>query len=160
MRDFTIKKYGLLLERLLVKGYTFIPFRDYQADKFSLLNVQSSMDEKSEGRASRWIGISTTLQQSGKCRAASAKGKQRNAGTLRLSRWIRANCFSKGDRTLSAKPHSLSILRHDVDLLPEYALTLTKLENKLGIFGTYFFRIVQESFEEKIIREIVEIGTR
>lgn len=92
MRDFTIKKYGLLLERLLVKGYTFIPFRDYQADKFSLLNVQSSMDEKSEGRASRWIGISTTLQQSGKREGQTAERRDpstipMNPGKLLLKGW-------------------------------------------------------------------------
>lgn len=50
------------------------------------------------------------------------------------------------------------ILRHDVDRLPGNALATAKLENGLGIKGTYYFRIVPESFDEKIIKQIEEMG--
>ncbi|MFZ1519719.1 MAG: hypothetical protein WAU11_13125 [Ignavibacteriaceae bacterium] len=50
------------------------------------------------------------------------------------------------------------ILRHDVDLLPGNSLATAKIENELGIKGTYYFRIVPESFDEKIIKQIAELG--
>ena len=56
-------------------------------------------------------------------------------------------------------PHSsLCILRHDVDRKPLNALTTARLENELGIKGTYYFRIVDGSFDETIIMQIVEMG--
>jgi hypothetical protein len=50
------------------------------------------------------------------------------------------------------------ILRHDVDRRPLNALTTAKLENELGIKGTYYFRIVPESFNENIISQISGLG--
>lgn len=50
------------------------------------------------------------------------------------------------------------ILRHDVDRKPENALRTAQMENELGIKSTYYFRIVPESFDEKIIREIAGLG--
>ena len=43
------------------------------------------------------------------------------------------------------------LLRHDVDLLPENSLATAKLENALGIQGTYYFRIIPETFKPDII---------
>ncbi len=58
--------------------------------------------------------------------------------------------------------HHFIILRHDVDKLPQSALRFAQMEHELGIKGTYYFRIVPESFEPKIIEEIAglehEIG--
>ncbi len=64
----------------------------------------------------------------------------------------------QGDRTFSAKPSPLCILRHDVDRRPANALTMAQMESELGIKGTYYFRIVPESFDEKIIKEIAGMG--
>lgn len=50
------------------------------------------------------------------------------------------------------------ILRHDVDRLPQNALEMAKLEIEFGIKGTYYFRIVPESFDEKVITKIAELG--
>lgn len=50
------------------------------------------------------------------------------------------------------------ILRHDVDRMPENSLRLAKLEAESGITGTYFFRTVKESWDEKIIKEISSLG--
>ena len=49
-------------------------------------------------------------------------------------------------------------LRHDVDLLPLNSLEIAKLEAEKGIKGTYYFRIVPESFDEKVIKEIHSLG--
>jgi len=50
------------------------------------------------------------------------------------------------------------ILRHDVDLLPNNSLTFAKIQAKKGIKGSYYFRAVPESWDEKIIKEIAGLG--
>jgi hypothetical protein len=57
------------------------------------------------------------------------------------------------------KPKSNSIiLRHDVDKLPENSLQFAQIQHALGIKGSYYFRIVPESFNVKIIKEIAALG--
>ena len=56
-------------------------------------------------------------------------------------------------------PKSKSVvLRHDVDLLPYNSLRFARIQNQLGIKGTYYFRAVPESWDEKIIKEIASLG--
>lgn len=50
------------------------------------------------------------------------------------------------------------ILRHDVDKRKLNSLNTALLEKELGITGTYYFRVVPSSFDEKIIREIASMG--
>lgn len=50
------------------------------------------------------------------------------------------------------------ILRHDVDKKPQNSLKIAQLQNKLGVTGTYYFRAVPESFDEKIIVQIAALG--
>ena len=50
------------------------------------------------------------------------------------------------------------ILRHDVDLLPLNSLQFAKIQNNLGIRGTYYFRAVPESWDEKVIIQISQLG--
>jgi hypothetical protein len=50
------------------------------------------------------------------------------------------------------------VIRHDVDLLPENSLRFAKIESENGIKATYYFRIVEESFNIKIIKEIYSLG--
>lgn len=50
------------------------------------------------------------------------------------------------------------ILRHDVDARKMNSLVCARLENEMGIKGTYYFRIVSGSFDEKIIRQICDLG--
>jgi hypothetical protein len=49
------------------------------------------------------------------------------------------------------------ILRHDVDRLPENALKSAVIEKSLGIKGTYFFRIVSQSFNLEIMEKITKL---
>lgn len=49
-------------------------------------------------------------------------------------------------------------LRHDVDRLPQNSLLIANLEAELGIKGSYYFRIVPESFDVSIIKQIAELG--
>ncbi|MEQ9186993.1 MAG: hypothetical protein RLP15_04610 [Cryomorphaceae bacterium] len=50
------------------------------------------------------------------------------------------------------------ILRHDVDRKPENALRMAELQASKGIRGTYYFRIVPESFQSKYIQDIADLG--
>jgi hypothetical protein len=50
------------------------------------------------------------------------------------------------------------ILRHDVDSRSINSLIAAKLENDMGIAGTYFFRIVPESFDIEVIKKINSMG--
>ncbi len=55
------------------------------------------------------------------------------------------------------KHHGFSI-RHDVDLRPDYSLRIAQVEAEMGVKATYYFRTVQESYDEEIIRKIVSLG--
>ena len=58
-----------------------------------------------------------------------------------------------------AKPVKKDIvLRHDVDKLPGNSLVTAKLEHSLSIKGSYYFRVVPGSWNERIIKEIAEMG--
>lgn len=50
------------------------------------------------------------------------------------------------------------LLRHDVDLKPQNSLATAIIENKLGIMGSYYFRMVPESFNVEIIKQIADLG--
>jgi hypothetical protein len=50
------------------------------------------------------------------------------------------------------------ILRHDVDRKPENALKMAAIEKSLDVSADYYFRVVKESWDEEIIREIHRTG--
>ena len=50
------------------------------------------------------------------------------------------------------------ILRHDVDRLAKNALAIAKIEKSLNIKASYYFRIVKESYDENIIKQIADLG--
>ncbi|MCB0651077.1 MAG: hypothetical protein KDC85_07355 [Saprospiraceae bacterium] len=50
------------------------------------------------------------------------------------------------------------VLRHDVDDRKLNALEFAQIQKKKGIKATYFFRIVPQSFDKNIIREISDMG--
>ena len=50
------------------------------------------------------------------------------------------------------------ILRHDVDRKPGNALIIAAIEKEAGIKASYYFRIVKQSYDEDIIRQIAEMG--
>ncbi|NLN31003.1 MAG: hypothetical protein GX158_07210 [Bacteroidales bacterium] len=61
------------------------------------------------------------------------------------------------DFLLNAKSRSV-ILRHDVDARKMNSLLFAQLENEFGIKGTYYFRIIPESFDENLIKQIYDLG--
>jgi len=50
------------------------------------------------------------------------------------------------------------ILRHDVDRFPKQTLQMARLEYKMGVSSTYYFRIVKSVFKDNILKEIVDLG--
>jgi len=50
------------------------------------------------------------------------------------------------------------VLRHDVDDRKEHSLEFARIQNEFGIVGTYYFRMVPQSFDEGVIRQIAEMG--
>ncbi len=57
-------------------------------------------------------------------------------------------------QTTNKEQKTFIILRHDVDLLPENSLAFARIQHKMGIKGSYYFRAVPESWDEAIIKEI------
>jgi len=55
-------------------------------------------------------------------------------------------------------PGKIIALRHDVDLRPHCALQTALLENRLGICGTYYFRMVPRCFNPDIVKQIRDLG--
>lgn len=50
------------------------------------------------------------------------------------------------------------IIRHDIDRLPQNALSMGMIEYNLGVSASYYFRIVKGVYNETIIRKIAELG--
>lgn len=50
------------------------------------------------------------------------------------------------------------ILRHDVDARKLNSLAFARIQSKLGIRGTYYFRVVPESFDIEVMQEIYHLG--
>ncbi len=63
--------------------------------------------------------------------------------------------FADFDRTTQSRT---VILRHDVDNLPRNSLEFARIQNDLGICGTYYFRSVPQSFSMNIIEQISCMG--
>lgn len=61
------------------------------------------------------------------------------------------------DFILSPSP-KVVVLRHDVDAKPANALRFARLQNEMGIVGTYYFRTVKKSYNKRIILEIACLG--
>ncbi len=55
-------------------------------------------------------------------------------------------------------PDTGVVLRHDVDKRPQQSLAFARLQHDSGVRGTYYFRIVKESFEPRIMEEIASLG--
>jgi hypothetical protein len=50
------------------------------------------------------------------------------------------------------------ILRHDVDLKSQHSLFVAEIERELQISSSYYFRIIPQSNDPKVIQKVVELG--
>ena len=66
--------------------------------------------------------------------------------------------FQTFDEFLSMPKDNTIILRHDVDLIPENSLKFAEIQHQHGVKGVYYFRAVRESWDERIISKIHDMG--
>jgi hypothetical protein len=66
--------------------------------------------------------------------------------------------FSTIEGFISGQPGKVITLRHDVDASPENSIQFAKIEAEKEIRGTYYFRMVPQSYDETIIKEINSLG--
>lgn len=59
---------------------------------------------------------------------------------------------------LQSPASKVIVLRHDVDTRKEHSLRFAELEHSKGLHGSYYFRIVPQSFDEGIIKSISALG--
>ena len=70
-----------------------------------------------------------------------------------------AGFFFQTYEQYSRKPHARAlILRHDVDARAQNSLRFARIQAERGIAGTYYFRMVSQSYDEAIIKEMVGLG--
>lgn len=50
------------------------------------------------------------------------------------------------------------LFRHDVDDRKFHSLAFARIQHQRGIVGTYYFRMLPQSFEERVVREVHELG--
>lgn len=62
------------------------------------------------------------------------------------------------ERKTSSLPEKFVILRHDVDLHAERSLEMAKIEAELNVCATYYFRVIKQSNQPEIIRQIVQMN--
>jgi hypothetical protein len=76
-----------------------------------------------------------------------------------VSKRFRNNIFTFKDfLSASKKPEEFCIIRHDVDRNHTAALRMANVEAELGIQATYYFRARNQNFNEKIIRQVKNLG--
>lgn len=72
---------------------------------------------------------------------------------------IKANyAFQTFEQFIKNPLSRVIILRHDVDRIPINSLRIARIENQLGICSSFYFRIVKESNNPKIIKQITNLG--
>jgi hypothetical protein len=59
---------------------------------------------------------------------------------------------------LESPAEKVIMLRHDVDDKKLNSLHFAEIQNKAGVKGSYYFRMVPQSFDEEVIRKIVALG--
>lgn len=59
---------------------------------------------------------------------------------------------------LTAPSKKAVMLRHDVDDRKLHSLEFARIQHEKGIVGTYYFRMVPESFDEAVIKDIYSMG--
>lgn len=66
--------------------------------------------------------------------------------------------FLAEEGDVANRSRKIIMLRHDVDLKPHNSLATAIIEAELGIKGSYYFRMVPESFDVEIIKQIASLG--
>lgn len=78
----------------------------------------------------------------------------KNFNFLTFSEYLGGSLSNKQGSRISP----LIILRHDVDARPDFALEFARIQHKLNIKGSYYFRTIQKCFNPSIITSIASLG--
>ncbi|HEY6436178.1 MAG TPA: hypothetical protein VIY47_06285 [Ignavibacteriaceae bacterium] len=85
--------------------------------------------------------------------------------TLKIYKQLMKALINKGYEFVSMEKYQakagnkkIVILRHDVDVRPDHSYKTAVIESDLGVSGTYYFRIVKQSFSKGIISKIASLG--
>ena len=143
--DFTYQTHKKLLQSLQAKGYSFITFLEYLENK----NTQSYR-----------TAINSTTDRPERSQMTDINDTAHNPERSRrmVIDKVVLNNDAHTSTPLSAAQPKLVILRHDVEQRYESALRFAKIQNQLGIKGTYFFRILPKCFKPEIVKQIAELG--
>jgi len=66
--------------------------------------------------------------------------------------------FQTFSEYLKSPSKKVVILRHDVDARKENSLRFARIQYELGITGSYYFRLVPQSYDERVIDEVASMG--
>jgi len=66
--------------------------------------------------------------------------------------------FQSVEQFITAPSEKVVILRHDIDRLPYNALRIAEIENGFGISASYYFRMIEEVYNEVAIKRVAELG--
>jgi hypothetical protein len=76
-----------------------------------------------------------------------------------LKQLINAGYDFQTFQNFTATPKEKTILlRHDVDARKLHSLKFAQIQHKQGIVGTYYFRMIPQSFDEEVVKEITGMG--
>jgi hypothetical protein len=130
--DFTLTLYKNLLESLKSAGYSFVTFHDFLASITQSIHLPAGRQDNQ------------SINQSPDSPDIPIVIGNRDRGNQSIDP--------------QPQPQPILILRHDVDLKPQNSLATAKIEHKMGIKGSYYFRMVPESYNVDIIKEIANLG--
>lgn len=66
--------------------------------------------------------------------------------------------FQTFQQYLDAPKERVILLRHDVDDRKLHSLEFARIQQEKGIVGSYYFRMVPQSYDETVIRAIYDLG--
>ncbi|HAF30862.1 MAG TPA: hypothetical protein DCG75_17620 [Bacteroidales bacterium] len=126
--DFTLNTYKQLVNTLQKQAYVFQTFQEF-------INRPSQPLTSRNKSGTGSVGDSLPLGNLAKRSHELASNKRAGEGQAKTI-----------------------ILRHDVDKLPENSLRFAQIQHELGIKGSYYFRMVPESYDPEIIEKIAKLG--
>lgn len=85
--------------------------------------------------------------------------KEKNYVFVKFEDYVKSGKLDSGQAGMTRQSRAgIAIIRHDVDRKPLNSLEIAKLERSLEIKGTYYFRIVPESYDLQIMEKISKMG--
>jgi len=140
--DFTFKTYEKLLNALLMRGFSFMTYAQYEEVKVEVKDKVSHHPQPQPQSAALSL----------------SKGQSPSQVPDFLNQHINESTNQPTNKLTSQQANKLIILRHDVESRYSNALRMAKIQHSLGIKGSYYFRLFSKPGNEAIIKQIVSLG--